>query len=213
MKRGEHSKGRVATAVTKVRRGPLKIMSDYGKFKEAFRQLSAEVPALQAQLAGQLAARGEFEARSRLLQDLCECLRLIFECTKAFNADKGLMCDYDSPILELEERIASVDLAALGVTSLLAEQQRASKIEELQELVASFLMGDDSLRGLAHTSALDSGLLSLLNSALLTFTYAPGFRDSYARRMSLTPEEVAAHTCIGAEHYRMCCRHVVEVRR
>ena len=212
MKRTERSKGRVTIDVTKVRKGPLKLMSDYGKFKEAFRQLSAEVPALQAQLAGQLAAREELKARSHLLQDLCDSLRLILECTKAFNADKGLMSGYEGPILELEERIGSLDPAALGATSLVAEQLQASGLGELQASIASFVKQDDSLCRLAHSSALDSGLLSLFNCAMIAFIHAPGFRDHVAWHMSLTPEEIADNICIGAEHYRMCCVNVVEVR-
>jgi hypothetical protein len=195
-----------------VKKGPLKLMADYKKFKEALGQMTAEVPALQAQLDQQVKARQELEARNSFLQAFCEAMRLIVECSKVYHADSGTFCGYEDPILlELEERIGSIDLEALGAVPLAAEQQQASEIGNVIGTIASFVKKDDSLYGLSHTTTLDSGLLSLVNSALIALLYSPGFRNHLARNMTLSPEEISKIVWDGAEEFCMCCGNVVEV--
>jgi hypothetical protein len=187
-------------------------MADYKKFKEALRQLTAEVPALQAQLEEQVQARQELEARNRFLQAFCESMRLILECSKVFHADSETICGFEDPILlELEERIGSIGMEALGAMPLVAEQLQAAQIGDLIGTIAYFVKEDESLFGLSHTTTLDSGLLSLVNSSLIAFLYGPGFRDHVAWHMTLSPEEIAENICKGAEHFGLCCVNVVEV--
>jgi hypothetical protein len=196
----------------RVKKGPLKLMADYKKYKEAFQQLAAEVPALQAELEEQVHVRQELDARNRFLQAFCESMRLMVECSKVYHADRGTFSGFENPILlELEERIGSIDLEALGAIPLAAEQMQASEIGNVIGTIASFVKQDSSLYGLSHTTALDSGLLSLVNGALIAFLYSPKFRDEVAQYMTLSPEEIAEIVWKGAEDFCLLCVNVVEV--
>jgi hypothetical protein len=173
--------------------------------------LCAQILPLIAEIERKIVERDRLAARTRLLESLCQSLQLALECVKAFKLDQGRDSLNGRALLELEKRIQSLDSGMSGVP-LEAQQLRGSAIGELFQFISSSIKQNDDLTGVAHTTVLDGGLLSLYNCGLIAFLYDPEFRRGLLRNMSSGPKVNDEIIRKGCENLLRLSMAVVQVR-
>jgi hypothetical protein len=139
-------------------------------------------------------------------------LQLALECVKTFNVDQGRDSVNARALLELEQRIQSLDIGLSSTMALEAQQLRGSVIGEVYEFIASSIKQNIDLTGVAHTTVLDGGLLSLYDCGLIAFLYDPEFRRGLLRDTSLDPKVNDELIRKGCEYLQRLSMDVIQVR-